>query len=313
MSLMLAQQFAQINDPAVSNVFKVGLESVTDIASQVMKRSTRSIEELEIISQQFGGPEMWEQRDDGQPPKFDQLFEGFGVTLTTQEFKKPLLATERMIEGNRHQQVLDKAKNLGVGAARMQQRTGADVYNDGFTVADGGDGQALFANAHPYPLKSPMRGSDQDNLGVAVLETDGVALSAARLALFAQLDDVGDIALDDGQKLTLLVPPALEDTASILINSQQTTDNANNDINVNYNRFDLVVWTRLSTAAGGSDTAWIILHPDHRVVFFDRVLPDIVGPIIDKLAHTVAWSGRASWVPGYEAWQGTYGSTGAGS
>ena len=128
----------------------------------------------------------------------------------------------------------------------------------------------------------------------------------------ATRDNKGELQMI--QPDTLIEPPALEKEARILLESQQRTGTANNDINPYKGRLKLIVWDYLGSAAGGSDTAWFVLDSKQADLnFYNRDDRGVEGPEYDFDTKTAKWSVVARWSVGFSDWRGVYGSKGDNS
>ena len=128
----------------------------------------------------------------------------------------------------------------------------------------------------------------------------------------ATLDDKGQLQLVKPD--TLLVPPALEKEASILLKSTGRTGTANNDVNPYQGALKLVVWDYLGSAAGGSDTAWFVIDSNiHKLNFFNRSNRGLEGPEYDFDTKTAKWSIVVRASVGWSDWRGVWGSLGDNS
>jgi len=305
MSLLRLEQFANIYDASVAEVFQVGFASVKDFASEVMHQEDLDSSELSVKSRQYAGPGAWNQRDDALPPLFDNMFESYGVELTSEEYKNWIQVTLRMVEKDKMQgrDILNQARELGKGAALKRQQVAAALFNDSFTSDVGGDGVSLINASHPYATKSPEFGGVQSNVITGAL-TDAT-LATARTTIMAQVDERGERFLDE-ETLELVVSDSLADAAMRLVDTRATDrpNTANRDINVHVGRYNLKVWNRLTSGY------WFLQHPEHKIMIYDRVKPGVSEPIITD-THVLKWAGRASWVCGFHGWRGIVGSAGA--
>ena len=203
-----------------------------------------------------------------------------------------------------------KPSDLAYAKVRTQEQFAADILNYGFTNGGGGtapftgpDSVALFYNAHPRE----DGGATQSNYITADLSEDSI--ENALVTMRATLDGKGQLMLV--QPSILLVPPALEKEANILMNSVQRTGTSNNDINAYKGRLDVVVWDYLGSAAGGSDTAWYIYdRAVHELNWFNRSDRGLEGPDWDFDTKTARWSVVCRWSAGWSNWRGFYGSLG---
>jgi hypothetical protein len=125
----------------------------------------------------------------------------------------------------------------------------------------------------------------------------------------ATLDGKGQLTLV--KPSALIVPPALEKEARILLDSSLRAGTANNDLNPYKGALKLIVWDFLGSAAGGSDTAWFILDEGlHQLNWFDRSNRGLEGPEYDFDTKNAKWSILLRYSQGFSSWRGTYGSLG---
>lgn len=189
----------------------------------------------------------------------------------------------------------------------------ADILNYGFTAGGGGlsaftsgDALALFSTVHTRE----DGGATQSNQTTADLAEDSI--EAGLVAMRTTLDHKGQLYMSKAD--TLVVAPALEKEARILLDSQQRVGTANNDINPYQGALKLVVWDFLGSAAGGSDTAWFLFDSSlHALNFFNRSDRGLEGPDWDFDTKTARWSVDVRHSVGFSGWRGVYGSKGDNS
>ena len=170
------------------------------------------------------------------------------------------------------------------------------------------DGKAFCADDHPVGT------SVVDNKGTAALQADTLAhaaasYGAARIALRKMKDDEGR-PLDVDPNL-LVVPPALGDTAQILLTAERFGD----DPNPYRGTAEVVVSPRLT-----SDTAWFLLDtrkPVKPLIYQERKAPVFVqqtgmdnDDVFNRRVFKYGAEARAA--GGYGFWQLAYSSTGGG-
>lgn len=252
------------------------------------------------------------QKPEGDAIVYETPVNGYPVVYSHLTFAKGEGITYEMYQDDQYNIIKKSPRRLALAKMRTREQFGADILNHGFTYGgggmaafNGGDGKALFAADHP--IKS---GGTQSNLTTADLDED--ALEEAIVRMRATKDNKGELQMI--QPDTLVVPPALEKEARILLESQQRTGTGNNDINPYKGRMKLVVWDFLGAAAGGSDTAWFILDSnEHALNWFNRDDRGIEGPEYDFDTKTAKWSLVARWSAGFSDWRGIYGSLGDNS
>jgi hypothetical protein len=242
------------------------------------------------------------------------VYQGYDVTLTHKTFALKTAITHEMVEDDQFRQVDARAKGLAIAKNRSVEKSGADVLNYGFTAGGGGnaqfqtgqDGVALFSTAHTRT----DGGANQSNYTTADLAED--SLETALVAMRATVDDRGQLILVRPD--TLIIPPALEKEARIILDSSLRTGTANNDINPYQGRLKIVVWDFLGAAnAGGSDTAWFIADSkSHKLNWFWREQGSLERQV-DFDTKNIEYSILTRWSNGYADWRNIYGSKGDNS
>jgi hypothetical protein len=110
----------------------------------------------------------------------------------------------------------------------------------------------------------------------------------------------------------LIVPPALEDTAIRVTQSDRASGTANNDTNKYLNCYGLqiVVMDYLGAAAGGSDTQWFLQDGSrHELNFFWRIRPEFKWEE-DFDTFVAKYRGYMRYSYGVSDWRGLIGATG---
>lgn len=250
---------------------------------------------------------------EGQPITYEDALLGYNVTYTHVKRTLGSQITLEMWQDDQFNVMKRRPRDLAYAKMRTLEQVSADIFNFAFTA--GGGGSALFTGPDALQLFSTQHprkdgGAVQSNATTADLAED--SLENALVAMRATLDEKGQLQLI--QPDVLVVPPALEKEARILLNSQGRTGTANNDVNPYEGALRLVVWDYLGSAAGGSDTAWFILDSKfHELNYFDRADQGIEGPEYDFDTKTAKWSTIVRHSVGWSNWRGTYGSKGDNS
>ncbi len=252
-------------------------------------------------------------KGEGDAIKFEDPTQGYDVTYSHLTRGLGSSITMEMWEDDQYGVMRDRPRELALAEMRTLEQFAADIFNYGFTAGGGGiatftsgDGKALFATDHPRT----DNGTPQSNLITSDLAED--SLEEVLTKMRATVDDKGQLMYI--QPTTLLVPPALEKEARILLQSQGRTGTANNDINPYKGALDLVVWDYLGSAAGGSDTAWFVIDKTAaKLKFFNRSRRGVEGPDWDFLTKTAKWTLVVRNSAGFSDWRGTFGSKGDNS
>ena len=188
--------------------------------------------------------------------------------------------------------------------ARVTQDNAAfAIFRNGFTTTLTADGSAFFGT------HTLIGGGTVTNSSTAALSD--TSLNTAIVALREQKNQAGIIL--GGVPSILLVPAKLFKYATQLTESALVADNANNAINVYRSAYGITVYSSpyLGAAAGGSDTAWFLLTPQHSVSRLIRQgIETALRPWQYSNNRTYLYQGNfreSYFVPDYA---GAYGSTG---
>lgn len=249
----------------------------------------------------------------GDAIKYEDPIPGPDVLYAHETFALGSSISKEMKDDDQYGVMQRRPRDLADAKIRTMEQFGADIFNYGFTAGGGGsatftsgDGKALFAIDHPRS----DGGAVQSNMTTMDLDEDSLEL--ALVSMRATVDNKGQAQTIRPD--TLIVPPALEKEASILLQSSGRVGTANNDINPYQGRLKLVVWDAIGSAWGGSDTAWFVIDSRrHLLQFFIRENGDVEGPEYDFDTKTAKWSVLARWSAGFSDWRGTFGSKGDNS
>lgn len=252
-------------------------------------------------------------KSEGDAISYEDPTQGYDVTYTHVTRALGSGVTHEMWEDDQFNVINRRPRDLARAKQRTEEQSAADIFNFGFTAGGGGqseftagDAVALFSTAHTRT----DGGANQSNTTTADLAED--SLETAAVSMRATLDDKGQLVVVKPN--TLVVAPALEKEARILLDSQGRVGTGNNDINPFQGAYKLIVWDYLGSAAGGSDTAWFLLDTSlHALNWFDRSDKGLEGPDYDFDTKTARWSILERYSVGFSAWRGTYGSKGDNS
>jgi phage major head subunit gpT-like protein len=202
-----------------------------------------------------------------------------------------------------------QAEMAGYSAAQLPDELVFAAVDGGFTTPCY-DGQYFFDADHPVG-KGTVSNKGTAPLDCSTLAKAQASYGAARTAM-------GKFKDDEGRPLNirpnvLLVPPALEDMATLLVTAERFEDGKPNPYR---NTATVVVAPWLT-----SDTAWYLLDTSKPVkpfIYQPRKKPDFVQQI-DPNADDVfnrkkfKFGAEARAAAGYGFWQQAYGSTGTGA
>lgn len=304
-------QWPDLLDPSFRKIYGDEVKNVPQMVESIFNVDSSS-KNIEKDSSASGLSKMVQKTESG-PTAFEDENQGYDVTYTHVTWGLGTSVSQEMWEDDQYNVMRKKPKNLAGAKVRTKEQIGADVFNYGFTAGGGGlssftagDAVALFASNHPRTDS----GTAQSNTTTADLAED--SLETALVTMRSTVDDKGQLM--SVMPNILLVPPALEKEALILLDSTGRTGTANNDVNPYKGKLKLLVWDYLGAAAGGSDTAWFVLDSTiHQLNWFNRSDRGLEGPDWDFVNKVARWTINCRWSAGFSGWRGVYGSKGDNS
>jgi hypothetical protein len=304
-------QWPDILDPTFREIYGEELKAIPSIGETIfnVETSSKNIEKDSSAS----GLSKLVRRSEGQSISFEDEIQGFDVTYTHFEDALGTAVSNKLWEDDQFNVIRRKPANLARAKVRTQEQMLADIFNYAFTAGGGGLSQFTSGDAAALVSASHNRedgGTAQSNYTTTDLNEG--SLETGIVSMRQTLDLKGQLFMSKAD--TLVVAPALEKEARILLNSTGRVGTANNDVNPYQGALKLVVWDFLGSAAGGSDTAWFLLDSSlHALNFFKRSDRGIEGPEWDFDTKTAKWSVDVRWSVGFSSWRGVYGSKGDNS
>jgi len=303
--------WADILDPSFRKIYGDEVKQIPVVAPSIFNVMTSAKQDEKDSS--ASGLSKLVQTSEGTTITYEDQLQGYDVTYTHLKYALGTQVTYEMFQDDQFNVMNRKPRELAKAKMRTKEQAAADVFNNAFTAGGGGlasftsgDGVALVSTAHTRT----DGGANISNHTTSDLAED--SLEVGLVAMRGTVDNKGQLQMV--QPDTLLVPPALEKEARILLDSSGRVGTGNNDINPYQGRLKILVWDYLGSAAGGSDTAWFVLDQSlHALNWFDRDDRGIEGPETDFDNKTAKWSVTCRWSVGYSDWRGVYGSLGDNS
>lgn len=196
------------------------------------------------------------------------------------------------------------SKFLGTSFLEAKELNAANVLNFGFNAAlqVGGDRVALFSDSHPLKFG----GVDSNLLPAAALSQ--TSLENANIIVRNALAFDGTKAINLSI-MKLIVPPALEQQAKILMHTTLRTGTTANDINPVGNAYsslqDIVCLTRLT-----STTAWFLKTDCDRGLLIAQRTEMEKRTEPDFLTATLQFAATERYKLYFTDWHGAYGNAG---
>lgn len=188
------------------------------------------------------------------------------VIATMKDFAKGIELSKDLFDDVMHGVWSQNVAKFALKARVSQDSYAFSKYNGAFTTTLTADGNAAVST---HTLIGGGTYSNQlvtaDVSGATTTVLNNSSFNAAMIKMRTMVDQSNVILGDVGAYL--LVPPALFQEAIQITESALIADSAQNNLNVWRSAYGIEVYSSpyLSSAAGGSDTAWFLLSKNHSV------------------------------------------------
>lgn len=229
---------------------------------------------------------------------YDDPIQGYNKRYTHSTYGLGFRVSREMWEDDLYGIMRKMPKALGKSMRLTIETDAANVLNRAFNnTYVGGDGKELLADDHPLT----GGGTEQNELSTPA-DLSETSLEQALIDIAATVDDRGLVQAI--RPKLMVIPPALDWTASKILKSSQEPSTANNAINPAKGIMGYTVNHYLVDA-----DAWFILCDDHELNFFFRRRPDFEqGNDFDT--EDAKFKATARWSNGWSEWRGVYGTPG---
>ena len=186
------------------------------------EKSERSFEEETKLSGFSAAP----VKNEGSAIAYDNAQEAFTARYNHETIALGFSITEEAVEDNLYDSLSARyTKALARAMAYTKQVKGASILNNAFSSAYvGGDGVALISTSHPL-----VSGGTNSNRPATAADLNETSLENAVIQIAAWTDERG--LLIAAQPKKLVIPPALQFTATRLLETNLRVATADNDIN----------------------------------------------------------------------------------
>ena len=186
------------------------------------EKSERSFEEETKLSGFSAAP----VKNEGSAIAYDNAQEAFTARYNHETIALGFSITEEAVEDNLYDSLSARyTKALARAMAYTKQVKGAATLNNAFSSAYvGGDGVSLISTAHPL-----VSGGTNSNRPATAADLNETSLENAVIQIAAWTDERGLLIAAKPRKL--VIPPALQFTATRLLETNLRVGTADNDIN----------------------------------------------------------------------------------
>jgi hypothetical protein len=298
--VLISDNWADALDPIVRMRFELGFKRRPSKLATLfnVQTSQRAYEQISGVGAL--GTEAWDTyRKTGKVGQAD-FSQGYKTTFTHQQYPLEVPIERTLYEDSNWPEIKNIAKKMGDSGSLKRELDAASVFNNAFSSDFvGGDGVSLCSNAHPH---SPRKASvTQDNSFAYALTKDNVKI--VREAMMGFTDDNNNPV--DVVPNTLLVPIGLEDAALEIAKSPYDPDSANNKINTQAGRWNVIVWHHLT-----DQNAWFMIDSvlmADSLFWFDRN-PLSINPKVEDKTIVATWIAYMRYVMGWGDWRFVAGS-----
>jgi hypothetical protein len=304
-------------DPKFFEVYNQAAEGWTPqmIGRLIKKESTdKAIERTKTV----GGAGFLKKKEENSAVNRGTQVIGYKTEYNFDEYDLGVEVSRKAMDDMDYRDKLDEFTALSRGAYLTMDKAAAQIFNSAFSTAASYNGYAISRMNDTKALCSTLHPSAggfaaQSNASATGEILGPTSVAAARTAMFnMRYDDNTPVTITD--RFALVVPPALEEVATQLAETDRVPTSSDNAVNFFKGRImDVYSSQWLSAAHGGSDTAWFMIVPNEtKLMFFDRVAPQFDAETVPETKARL-YSVYARFGVGYSDWRKVYGSKGDGA
>jgi hypothetical protein len=288
-------------EPGLNALFGLEYNNYANEHAEIFdtENSDRAFEEEVMLSGFANAP----IKAEGTSVSFDNAQETFTARYTHETLALAFAITEEAIEDNLYDRLASRyTKALARSMANTKQVKAANVLNNAFGTANGGDGKALCADDHPI-----VAGTDRNELSTAA-DLNETSLEQSLIDIAATTDERGLKIASQGMKL--IVPSALQFTAERLMKSAGRVGTADNDINAVVSKGMVPQGYVVNHYLTDTDAFFIKTDVPNGLKHFVRA-PMKTAMEGDFTTGNVRYKARERYSFGFSDWRGIFGSPGA--
>jgi len=288
-------------EPGLNALFGLEYKNYANEHAEIFdtENSDRAFEEEVMLSGFANAP----IKAEGTGVSFDNAQETFTARYTHETLALAFAITEEAIEDNLYDRLASRyTKALARSMANTKQVKAANVLNNAFGTANGGDGKELFATDHPI-----VSGTEQNELSTAA-DLNETSLEQALIDIAALTDERGLKIAAKGMKM--VIPSALQFAAERLMKSTLRVGTADNDINAVRSMGMIPQGYTVNHYLTDTDAWFIKTDVPNGLKHFVRA-PIKTAMEGDFETGNVRYKARERYSFGWSDWRGVFGSPGA--
>jgi len=296
------QQLAKELEPGLNALFGLEYKNYENQHAEIFdsESSDRAFEEEVML----GGFAQAAVKPEGSGVSYDQANESFTARYSHETIALAFSITEEAVEDNLYDSIAKRyTKALARSMANTKQIKAANVLNNGFDTANGGDGKALMADDHPT-----ISGATQKNELTTSADLSETSLEQAMIDIAGFKDERGLKIAARGLKM--IIPSALQFTAERILKSNQRVGTADNDINALSSKGMLPQGYVVNNFLTDDDAFFIKTDVPNGLKHFTRaaIKTAMEG---DFDTGNMRYKARERYSFGFSDWRGIFGSPGA--
>jgi len=296
------QQLAKELEPGLNALFGLEYKNYENQHAEIFDSETsdRAFEEEVML----GGFAQAAVKPEGSGVAYDQANESFTARYSHETIALAFSITEEAVEDNLYDSIAKRyTKALARSMANTKQIKAANVLNNGFDTANGGDGKALMADDHPT-----ISGADQKNELTVAADLSETSLEQAMIDIAGFKDERGLKIAARGLKM--IIPSALQFTAERILKSTLRVGTADNDINALSSKGMLPQGYVVNNFLTDDDAFFIKTDVPNGLKHFTRaaIKTAMEG---DFDTGNMRYKARERYSFGFSDWRGIFGSPGA--
>jgi phage major head subunit gpT-like protein len=240
---------------------------------------------------------------DGGPVFYGDMAQQYTTSYFHQNFGIGFQITANTIRDNLYKDEWPRASESGKDSMRQAKNLqGAGVLNNGFSSSfPVSDGQALFSTAHP------VQGNSVSNTFTVPTQLSEASLQDGLISIQKFLNASGlRIALNSEK---LIVPPELQFTANVLLESKFRTSTANNDISAIYNLSSVPMGYRVNQFLSNPNAWFLLTDEGNGFKYYERD-PLTIDMFTDATTRNLNVTFVERYSFGCSNWRAAFGSQG---
>lgn len=231
---------------------------------------------------------------------------GYHIKIEPGEFAGGVQVERKFLDDKKYSVFDDRAGAIMTSAMRTKEKKAVRVFANAFSTAydfmTNEEGVALCSDSHTTKAGTSTT-NGFDNAGTSAMSK--VSVAATRILMRKFRNSISE-RIEMPDDLALIYPDDLDSTAREIVGTQKGYDTAAQNINPEYQRYELIPYMRLSDS---STKNWFMVSKSmmkDSLIWIDRIAPDLNTTIdFETLLTKISLYMRMGY--GYLDWRWIYG------